>query len=205
MAEGTKTQAVAEAGRHGGGLDVGAATYPHANANVAKDDTAAAAALAAEALLARPAFKAGSERTAGEGSCRDLESLQVESLCHHNLNLDTTGDSTAGMGSADDGAAAAAAVAAIKAAPIDANAFDKVDAASHLTHFQRHLRAMFVKVRLARLEMRLVGGRSLSSRHANPLEKRMLYFVRDRRSIVFIYVIPVIFVLTGMLVMKVGI
>ncbi len=56
--------------------------------------------------------------------------------------------------------------------------FEKIDPSHHSTLFVRHLQAM--------------------------ITKRALYFLRDRRSVVFVYVIPVVFVLAGMLVMKVS-
>ena len=55
--------------------------------------------------------------------------------------------------------------------------FDLIAEDKLVAYFIKHLRAMF--------------------------QKRYLYFIRDLQSWLFIYIIPVVFVLTGMLVMKV--
>ena len=55
--------------------------------------------------------------------------------------------------------------------------FSKYDEDAQFTYFWRHLVAL--------------------------LNKRRLYFMRDTRSWIFQYVIPVVFVLVGMLVMRV--
>ena len=55
--------------------------------------------------------------------------------------------------------------------------FDRIGEEERVKYFLLHLRAM--------------------------IRKRYLYFIRDLRSWIFIYVVPVIFVLIGMLVMKV--